>query len=81
MLTNPRFGVQNVHLDSENMDFTINMQDFMNPSPYTVTEATSAPRLFRMFRALGLRHLTVVNLENRVSGIITRKDLIREHTH
>lgn len=63
------------------MGFTINLEMFMNPSPYTVPETTSAPRLFRLFRALGLRHLVVVNLENRVSGIITRKDLIHEHTH
>lgn len=65
-----------MRIDPDDHDFTIDFNTFMNPSPYAVTEATSAPRLFRLFRALGLRHLIVVNLENRVTGIITRKDLI-----
>jgi len=29
-----------------------------------------------MFRTLGLRHLTVVDMANRAVGIITRKDLM-----
>lgn len=49
---------------------------FMNPSPYTVPEISSVPRSFQMFRCLALRHLIVVDSDNRVSGLITRKDFV-----
>lgn len=33
--------------------------------------------MFRLFRALGLRHLPIVNDTNEVIGMVTRKDLAR----
>ena len=33
--------------------------------------------MFRQFRALGLRHLLVVNDEGEVVGMVSRKDLAR----
>ena len=33
-------------------------------------------RTYIIFRTLGLRHLTVVDMANRVVGIISRKDLM-----
>lgn len=50
----------------------------MNPSPYSVNPDTSVPRLFQLFRAVGLRHLVVVTQDNRVRGIITRKDFLKD---
>ena len=35
-------------------------------------------RTYRLFRTLGLRFLCVVNHNNQVVGIITRKDLLPE---
>uniref|UniRef100_A0A336KZX9 Chloride channel protein n=1 Tax=Culicoides sonorensis TaxID=179676 RepID=A0A336KZX9_CULSO len=66
----------NIHEDKALHNYHINMKMFMNPSPYSVHERTSVPRVFQIFRALGLRHLLVVNNDNHVKGIITRKDLI-----
>lgn len=68
----------NIHEDKTLHNYHINMKMFMNPSPYSVHERTSVPRAFQIFRALGLRHLLVVNNDNHVKGIITRKDLIDE---
>jgi chloride channel 7 len=34
-------------------------------------------QLYQQFRALGLRHLVVVNDDNEVVGLVTRKDLAR----
>lgn len=59
-------------------NYTVDMSLFMNPSPYSVNLKTSVPRIFQLFRALGLRHLVVVTRENRIHGIITRKDFLRE---
>lgn len=42
----------------------------------TVHANFSLQRTYNIFRTLGLRHLTVVDLRNRVVGIITRKDLM-----
>lgn len=36
----------------------------------------SLQRTYIIFRTLGLRHLTVVDPQNRVVGVITRKDLM-----
>nr|CAD7202502.1 unnamed protein product [Timema douglasi] len=47
--------------------------------PCTERKSASLPRVFRLFRALGLRHLTVVNDAHEVVGIVTRKDLARFH--
>lgn len=59
-------------------NYTVDMSIFMNPSPYSVNLKTSVPRIFQLFRALGLRHLVVVTRENRIRGIITRKDFLPE---
>lgn len=70
---------QKIKIDSGDLEFTVSCEKFMNPSPYTVSEQTSAPRLFRLFRALGLRHLVVVDQDHRVRGIITRQDLVHKN--
>ncbi|XP_058053621.1 H(+)/Cl(-) exchange transporter 7 [Anopheles bellator] len=78
----PRYpAVDDLHVSEDKCsgDFSVNMSMFMNRSPYSVEEGTSAPRLFQLFRALGLRHLIVVSPENRVRGIITRKDFLFAH--
>ncbi|XP_078488881.1 H(+)/Cl(-) exchange transporter 7-like isoform X2 [Ciona intestinalis] len=59
-------GEQQCHVD---------LRPFLNPSPYTIQENASLPRIFRLFRALGLRHLVVLNDEHKVVGMISRKDI------
>lgn len=74
----PRYPtIKQVHLTEEEKTYTINLRPYMNPSPYTVQHVASLPRVFRLFRALGLRHLTVIDDCNEVVGIVTRKDLAR----
>ena len=76
----PRYpSIQEVFLskDKSDQNYTINFEIFMNPSPYNINQLTSVPRIFMLFRALGLRHLAVVNADNHVVGIITRKDFLK----
>ena len=40
-------------------------------------EDYSLLRAYMLFRTLGLRHLMVIDVCNRVTGILTRKDLMR----
>jgi len=48
----------------------------MNDSAMAIPEKFSVQRTYVIFRTLGLRHLTVVDTSNQVTGIITRKDLM-----
>lgn len=74
----PRFPpIQSIHVSRDERDCMIDLTEFMNPTPYTVPENSYFQRVFRLFRALGLRHLVVVDSRNRVVGIVTRKDLAK----
>lgn len=73
----------------------LDFQPFMHQSPHRVPLAASLGSIFRLFRGLGLRHLFVVDDENRASdlftafipptlqlrGVITRKDVARFQEH
>jgi len=69
------------HITPEERDCTIDMRPVMNPSAYAVSHTSSLTRIFRLFRALGLRHLVVNNDRNEVIGIVTRKDIARYRSH
>lgn len=75
----PRYpSIDDVKLNNDKLDkLTIDMKIFMNPSPYSVNQLSSIPRIFFLFRALGLRHLVVTDDDNRVKGIISRKDFLK----
>ncbi|XP_045476555.1 H(+)/Cl(-) exchange transporter 7 [Harmonia axyridis] len=74
----PRYPtVNDILLSEQEKTFSVDLRPFMNPSPYTVLHSASLPRMFRLFRALGLRHLPIVNDTNEVIGMVTRKDLAR----
>ncbi|XP_063859826.1 H(+)/Cl(-) exchange transporter 7-like isoform X3 [Scylla paramamosain] len=77
-LSYPRyFTLQEVDLTEEDLECTIDLRPFHNPSPYSVVSCTPLPRMFNLFRALGLRHLVVVNDSREVVGMVTRKDLVK----
>lgn len=63
--------------DKKAQNYTIDMEIFMSHSPYAVNQFTSVPRIFMLFRATGLRHLVVIDQDNHVAGIVTRKDFLK----
>ncbi|XP_017313546.1 H(+)/Cl(-) exchange transporter 7 isoform X2 [Ictalurus punctatus] len=76
----PRFPpIQSIHVSQDERECMMDLTEFMNPTPYTVLQETSLPRVFKLFRALGLRHLVVIDEGNTVMGLVTRKDLARYH--
>ncbi|RWS03848.1 H(+)/Cl(-) exchange transporter 7-like protein [Dinothrombium tinctorium] len=78
----PRYPkIDSVHVTNQEYNYTIDLRPIMNPSAYSVSHAATLPRIFRLFRALGLRHLVVTNDRNEVIGIVTRKDLARYKMH
>ncbi|XP_046616599.1 H(+)/Cl(-) exchange transporter 7 isoform X1 [Neodiprion virginianus] len=74
----PRYStIDHVNVTADEKTYNMDLRPFMNPSPYTVQHSATLPRVFRLFRALGLRHLPIVNDTNEVIGMVTRKDIAR----
>lgn len=73
----PRYPlIQNIPVSDKERNYTINSKMFMNRSAHSAWQDAAVPKIFETFRALGLRHLVVVDKENKVKGIITRKDFL-----
>lgn len=73
----PRYqSIDLIPISKKDRKFTINLKMFMNRSAHSAWEMASVPKIFETFRALGLRHLVVVDEINNVKGIITRKDFL-----
>lgn len=74
----PRFPhIRNVSISRKERECYMDLRPFMNPCPYTLNEGSSLSRTFKLFRALGLRHIVVVDENNEVVGMVTRKDIAR----
>ncbi|XP_025115201.1 H(+)/Cl(-) exchange transporter 7-like isoform X2 [Pomacea canaliculata] len=76
-LASSRFSVKDIKITDEEKHQLIDVQPYMNRTPYTITANFSLPRIFRLFRGLGLRHLVVLDEEFQPIGMVTRKDLAR----
>ncbi|KAH3824535.1 hypothetical protein DPMN_126372 [Dreissena polymorpha] len=74
---NQHLKIEDIHITDEERDYMMDLRPYLSPNPYTVGPSFSLPRLFRLFRGLGLRHLVVVNDCNEPVGMITRKDLAK----
>jgi len=55
----------------------VNLSPFIDQGAYTVSESISARRVWALFRALGMRHIVVLDHAHQPTGVITRGDLIR----
>jgi len=72
----PRYPeINEVVLRKEQEEMYIDMEPYMNPLPYTIQQNATLGRVFKLFRTMGLRHLIVVSEDNKIVGIVTRKDL------
>jgi hypothetical protein len=54
----------------------LDLRAFMNRSPARVHQNTLASATYRLFRILALRHLPVIDHNNKCVGMITRKNLL-----
>ncbi|CAJ0575608.1 unnamed protein product, partial [Mesorhabditis spiculigera] len=59
----------------------VDLSPVLHPHPHRVPLNASLPFIYKLFRGLGLRYLMVVNDENRLRGVITRKDVARYRDH
>merc|ERR1711871_1220421 len=61
---------------SHPVDNTIDLTQYCDRSPLTVTSNSTVSRAYEVFRKLGLRHLLVLGRDGEVVGMVTRKDLM-----
>eukprot|EP01064_Diplonema_japonicum_P027922 TRINITY_DN4169_c2_g1_i1.p1 TRINITY_DN4169_c2_g1~~TRINITY_DN4169_c2_g1_i1.p1 ORF type:complete len:844 (+),score=161.06 TRINITY_DN4169_c2_g1_i1:68-2533(+) len=62
-------------LTSTDLSQKMDLSRYMDKYPVTVTKETPLPRVFKLVRDLGLRHLVVVTPNHQPCGIIGRKCL------
>eukprot|EP00534_Pseudo-nitzschia_fraudulenta_P014160 CAMPEP_0201236950 /NCGR_PEP_ID=MMETSP0852-20130820/8301_1 /ASSEMBLY_ACC=CAM_ASM_000632 /TAXON_ID=183588 /ORGANISM="Pseudo-nitzschia fraudulenta, Strain WWA7" /LENGTH=901 /DNA_ID=CAMNT_0047531037 /DNA_START=278 /DNA_END=2983 /DNA_ORIENTATION=- len=73
----PRYPtIDDIDIGEADRNCWLDLRPYANTAPYTINETASIQRTYRLFRTLGLRFLCVVNHNNQVVGIITRKDLL-----
>lgn len=68
--------VQELNEHGEHGEDMVDLTPYANTSALTVPHHFSVERAYHIFRSMGLRHLTVVDDNNRIQGIVTRKDLL-----
>lgn len=59
------------------MDFSM----YLNPAPYTIESDATLPRVFDLYRTMGLRYIPVVDGSHCIVGLITRKELTTYNVH
>eukprot|EP01062_Namystynia_karyoxenos_P054592 TRINITY_DN4502_c0_g1_i1.p1 TRINITY_DN4502_c0_g1~~TRINITY_DN4502_c0_g1_i1.p1 ORF type:complete len:1369 (+),score=417.25 TRINITY_DN4502_c0_g1_i1:90-4109(+) len=58
-------------------DAYVDLRPYMNEQPYVVPDNFSFVRAYTLFRAIGMRHMLVVDEHHRIQGIVTRSDLYK----
>lgn len=78
----PRYiNLNDIDITPDEREMELDLRPYMNLSPYSLTVNANLPRIFRLFRGLGLRHLVIVDENNRVAGIVTRIDIAKYRSH
>ncbi|KAF2075135.1 hypothetical protein CYY_003570 [Polysphondylium violaceum] len=69
-------SLSDLNFDQFELDSFIDLRPYMNSSGITIHNTFSFVEAYKLFRTMGLRHLPVIDINNEVVGIITRKDLL-----
>ncbi|KAJ3432008.1 chloride channel protein clc family member [Anaeramoeba flamelloides] len=73
----PRFTkIEHIQIQRNDLQKIISLKPITAKTPYTVNYKTYLPRAYRLFRTLGIRHLPCTDENNKVIGMITRKDIM-----
>ena len=65
-----------LELSLEDLNGTVDLRPFYDASPFTATELMPLGRVFALFNNLGVRSVPVLDRDMRLTGVITRKDLL-----
>ena len=73
--------VDDVKISKSETTLWIDLRAYYDAAPYTVGKRASVQRAYKLFRTMGLRHLIVCDSDNKVVGIVTRKDVTEHRLH
>jgi len=73
--------LKDIQINENELDLELDLRPYMNLAPYSLSENSNLPRIFRLFRGLGLRHIVIVDKRNNVIGIVTRIDVAKYRAH
>ena len=65
-----------VSLTSKDLKQKFHLGRYMDTHPYTVLRTAPLPRVYKLFRELGLRHIIVTDDGFHPAGVIARKNLV-----
>eukprot|EP01133_Synstelium_polycarpum_P007277 gene7277-8457_t len=71
-------ALSDFRFDPEDYSIQVDLTNIMNLTCLTVNEEFAVSEAFHLFRTMGLRHMPVVNENNKIKGIITKKDLLEK---
>jgi chloride channel 7 len=71
-------SITDIKLTAAERDAWLDLRQFLDRAPYILIDSSSIQKAYRYFRTLGLRHLLCVDHKNRLTGILTRKDLTEQ---
>ncbi|KAN0031526.1 hypothetical protein ACTFIV_005390 [Dictyostelium citrinum] len=71
-------SVNDFNFDPADYSQEVDLTDVMNLTVLTVNVEFAVSEAFQLFRTMGLRHMPVVNENNKLKGIITKKDLLEK---
>ena len=71
-------SISDIKLTSAERDAWLDLRMYLDRAPYILLDKSSIQKAYRYFRTLGLRHLMCVDHKNRLTGILTRKDLTEQ---
>ena len=71
--------ISDLRVSEKERTLFLDLRPYIDVSAYTLSEQATVQRTYRMFRTLGLRHLIVVDRNNRLKGIVTRANLTDNH--
>ena len=71
-----KLTVSEAEVPAERLAAELDLAPYMDEHPLAVHMSYPLAKVHTLFRTLGLRHLIVVNTDNTVYGIVTRKELM-----
>jgi chloride channel 7 len=78
-LQSKRIAIPDIFLNNAENSLTnkiIDLTQYVDQHPLTVHNNFPLVKVYTLFRSLGLRHLCVLDSDNKVQGILTRKELM-----
>jgi len=73
--------VPQLKLSSGDRERLLDLRPYVDRGAHTVRHSASVERTYKLFRTMGLHHVSVVDAHSRLLGVVRREDLTEEALH